>query len=95
MEKTYQFVNHDEPLSIKEVREMYEGYWVFFVNAQFSESMELLSGKPVIIGSRQYDGVDDGIYEKYDSPEYGITTDKSFLTKKFITSLRAVGMPNA
>lgn len=95
MEKTYKFVNHDEPLPINEVRQMYEGYWVFLVNANFSETMELLSGRPVIIGSRQYDGASDGIYEKYDSPEYGVTTDKSFLTKKFITSLRAVGMTNA
>lgn len=95
MEKTYKFVNHNEPLPISEIRQMYEGYWVFLVNANFSEAMELLSGRPVIIGSRQYDGASDGIYEKYDAPEYGVTTDKSFLTKKFITSLRAVGMENA
>ena len=75
-----------------EVRRLYEGYWVFLVNANFSETMELLSGKPVIIGSRQYDGVGDGIYEKYNAPEYGVTTDKSLLTKKFITSLHAASV---
>ncbi|MCL2198272.1 MAG: hypothetical protein FWB80_05070 [Defluviitaleaceae bacterium] len=95
MDKTYKFVNHENPLPMEEIRQLYEGYWVFLVNANFSETMELLSGRPVIIGARQYDGALDGIYEKYDSPEYGITADKSLLTKKFITSLRAAGALNA
>ena len=90
MEKTYKFVEHDEPLPLAEIRRLYTGYWVFMVNATFSETMGLISGKPVIIGSRQYDGAFDGIYDKYDAPEYGVVTDKSLLTNNFITSLRSV-----
>jgi len=90
MEKTYKFVEHEhsEPLSMDEIRKLYRGYWVFMVNVTFSETREILSGKPVIIGLRQYDGAFDGIYDKYDAPEYGVTTDRSLLTNKFITSLR-------
>ena len=80
MEKTYKFLDHAKPLPIDEIKRLYKGYWVFLVNAEFSITNKLISGKPVIIGSRAYDGARDGIYEKYKAAEYEPQTDISLLS---------------
>ena len=71
MDKGYKLLSHREPLTISEIKSLYDGYWVYIVNAKFGEARKLLSGVPVVAGTRVYAGAKDGIYEKYNSPEYG------------------------
>ena len=95
MEKTYKFLNHSEPLPADEIRRLYNGYWVFLVNAEFSDINGLISGIPVIIGAGAYDGVEDGIYKKYMTNEYEPRADLSLLPRGFISSLRITGGTDA
>jgi len=89
MEKTYKILDHNSPLPIDEIRRLYKGYWVYIVNAEFSEINELLGGRPVVIGVTPFDGVEDGIYVKYNSDEYVIRADLSLLPNRgFISALR-------
>ena len=92
MEKTYKLLDHSDALSIDEIKQLYNGYWVYIVKAKFGEHGELLSGVPVVIGTMAADGVEDGIYKKYRSDEYEIRTDLNLLPNRgFISSLRVVG----
>ena len=79
MGKTYKFVDHlhPEPLPLSEIRRLYRGWWVFLTNVTFSATKELLSGRPAVIGVRQYDGAFDNIYDRFDAPEYGEVTRNS------------------
>ena len=85
-------MNHTEPLALDEIIKLYEGYWVYIVKAKFNEYGGMLCGIPVVIGLTQADGVDDGIYEQYNSDEYDIRADLNLLPNKgFISSLRVMG----
>lgn len=89
MEKTYQFVQHESPITIKEIRNLYKGYWVYIVNSELSETNAIISGIPVIIGSCAYDGTEDGIYKKYKTDEYVPRVGVGLLPNKgFISALR-------
>ncbi|MCL2225936.1 MAG: hypothetical protein FWB96_13290 [Defluviitaleaceae bacterium] len=68
--KTYKLLSHTEAISKEEIKSLYDGYWVYIVKAKFTEARGLIEGIPVVIGSVPYDGVDDGIYEKYKTDEY-------------------------
>jgi hypothetical protein len=89
MGKTYKILNHTEPMTDGEIRQMYKGHWVYVTNAVFDEYNGLVSGIPVVIGNRAFDGVKHGIYDKYDAEEYGERTDMNLLPNRgFISSLR-------
>jgi hypothetical protein len=92
MEKTYKILDHDRPLPVGEIRTLYRGHWVYIVNAVFNNSNGLISGIPVVIGAKPFDGVSDGIYDKYDADKFGERTDMNLLPNKgVISSLRFVG----
>jgi len=92
MEKTYKLVNHSDPLSIDEIKQLYTGHWVYIVKAKVGEYGEILSGLPVVIGSRAADGAEDGIYDMYRADEYDIRAGLNLLTNKWIISpLRFTG----
>ena len=95
MEKTYTLLNHSEPISNEEIRHLYIGYWVYVVKAKLTDTGGLIEGIPVIIGSRPYDGVRDGIYEKYKTDEYNVRFGMSLRHNRgFISSLRIFGDAN-
>lgn len=92
MDKTYEILNHIEPMSINEIRQLYKGYWIYLVKAKLGERGEILSGVPVIIGQTTADGAEDGIYAKYRSDEYDIRIELNLLPNRgFISSLQIVG----
>jgi len=92
VEKTYKFVNHSEPISETEIRQLYDGYWVYIVKARFTETGGIIDGIPVIIGEMPYDGVYEGIYKQYKTDEYTERVGLSLLHDiGGISSLRIVG----
>ncbi|MDR2600686.1 MAG: hypothetical protein LBC73_10495 [Oscillospiraceae bacterium] len=89
MEKTYKLLEHDEPLLIEEIRRLYNGHWVYLVNATIGEHGKILSGIPVIMGQTTADGAEDGIYIKYRSDEYNERVELNMLPNRgFISSFR-------
>jgi len=89
VEKTYKLLEHDEPLSIEEIRRLYKGYWVYIVKATIGEHGKILNGIPVVIGQTTADGAEDGIYTKYRSDEYNQRVELNLLPNRgFISSLR-------
>ena len=95
MKNTYKLLNHIEPLTEKKIRDLYTGYWVYIVQAKLTETGGLIEGIPVVIGSRPYAGVQDGIYEKYKKDEYAERYGMSLRHNRgFISSLRIIGDTN-
>jgi hypothetical protein len=89
MKKTYKQVYHTAPIFKIEIEQLYDGFWVYIVNAKTTETGRLLEGIPVIIGNEPYDGVESGIYEKYRANEYIERVGISLLHDTgFISSLR-------
>jgi len=69
-EKTYKIIENPRMMTLDEIEETYDGYWVYIVKAVFDKYNDLVKGMPVVIGAGQYDGIYDGIYDKYDTDEY-------------------------
>jgi len=95
VEKTYKLLDHTEPISKAEIEDLYDGYWVFIVKATLTNTGELVEGIPAVIGAVPYDGVRDGIYEKYKADEYAERYGMSLRHNSgFISSLQLVGEHN-
>jgi hypothetical protein len=86
--KTYLELSHKEPLSIEEIRSLYDGYWVYVVNAEFADgSRSLIKGIPVVIGTMAFAGSEDGIYKKYKVAKYAPRKEVILLNDNFISGL--------
>ena len=79
MEKAYVVLDNDRFMTAQEIEELYDGWWVFLTNAEFSEDRLLLGGIPRVIGKRAYAGVKDGIYDKFKSQDSGVVCDMVLL----------------
>ena len=89
MEKTYKLLEHEHPISYEEVEKLYNGYWVYLVKTQLTETNGIISGIPVVAGLCAYDGAEDGVYTKYKTEEYVQRVGVSLLPNRgFISSLR-------
>ena len=86
--KTYLELNHNEPLTVDEIERLYNGYWVYIVNAEFGAGRhDLRKGIPVVIGIMAYAGSEDGIYKKYRNSRYGEHKEYILLDDSFISAL--------
>ena len=91
MEKTYKLLDYTEPMPIAEIKKLYEGYWVFMVNVTFDKEVKgkIINAIPVVIGKTPFDGVEDGIFEKFKTDEYKQRADMNLLPNVgFISALR-------
>ena len=76
----YTILNSAENLTIEEIKAKYDGRWVFLTNCEFTVGSKLVHGIPRVIADKQYEGVDDGIYEIYDDKElFGESTSYTLL----------------
>ena len=66
----YQVVENPIMMTEIEIREAYDGKWVYIVKAEITRHGELLSGMPVVVADNPYEGREDGIYMQYRKPEY-------------------------
>ena len=75
----YTILDKTEKLTYDEIKNKYDGKWVYLTNCEFSDSYALLFAIPRVIADKQFDGFDEGIYEIYKNKEvYGRTTDLTF-----------------
>jgi hypothetical protein len=66
----YKIIENPHIMTQAEIDAAYTGYWIYVVKANITRHGELLSGMPVVLGSYQFEGVEEGIYKKYDGSEY-------------------------
>lgn len=66
----YEIIENPRIMTREEIRNQYTGKWVYVVKANITQHGELIEGMPVVLGEYQFDGVDEGIYEQWDTPEY-------------------------
>ena len=64
--------------SYKQLRETYDGKWLYLVNTLFSSGHELIKGTPVVIADSELEGLEDGIYEVFQQKGFGMTADADF-----------------
>ena len=74
-----QIIENPVMMSYNEMKSAFDGKWIYVVNCEFTPGDRLIRGIPVIVADMQFEGVDTGIYDKYDSDEYGATLSSSFL----------------
>ena len=70
--------NEQREYTFKQLREQFDGKWVYLVKAEFNDAHGLLKATPVVVADRELEGVDEGIYTQYHSNEYGRKADADF-----------------
>jgi len=75
MEVSYKLLEHNEPLEAEEIERLYDDQWVYIVNAQYTDDWVFVRGIPVVIGNCAYAGASDGVYNQFDTEEYGKHTE--------------------
>jgi len=76
----YQIIKNPKMMTSDEIDTTFMGKWVFIVNADITRHGELIEGIPVVIGDYQFEGVEEGIYEKYKEAKYGRTLSYTLLS---------------
>jgi len=69
----YQIIESPKMMTKEEIRKAYYGKWVFVVNANITKHGNFIEGIPVILGNFQFEGIEEGIYDKYKGEVYGQT----------------------
>jgi hypothetical protein len=66
----YEIISNPQMMTKEEIDRIYSGKWVYIVKADIDRHGWLSEGMPVILGEFQYAGVEEGIYDQFDSAEY-------------------------
>ena len=66
----YTIIENPEMMTKADIDRIYDGKWVYVVKARIDKHGWLTEGMPVVIGEFQYDGVEEGIYDRFDCEEY-------------------------
>ena len=76
----YTILDNTEMLTREEIDVRYDGKWVFLTNCEFTPGSGLIRGVPQLLADRQYEGVDDGVYDAYeDGGQFGETCGYNLL----------------
>ena len=60
----YQILENPRMMPSDEIDKTFDGKWVYVVKAHINPHGELIEGMPVVTGDYQFEGVEEGIYEK-------------------------------
>jgi hypothetical protein len=66
----YQIIDNPRIMLKDEIEKEYDRRWVYIVNAEFAIGKRFVKGMPVIVADFPFEGQEDGIYDKYRTPEY-------------------------
>jgi hypothetical protein len=95
MEKSYKLLDYKEPMPVEEIERLFDGYWVYLVNTLYGSDGQLVSGIPVVCGDVCYAGAGDGIYNQFDTEEYGEHSELYLYKPGFVSALEIVRRTNA
>jgi len=82
----YEILKSPKMLSREEIDQMFNGKWVYIVKAKFTPNDMLIEGVPVVTGDTPFDGVEDGIYNQFDSADYEETCSYTLLKQPNLIS---------
>jgi hypothetical protein len=70
----YEVLENPEMMEYEEISRQFDGKWVLVTNCEMSPGNSLIRGIPRVIADEQAEGVDAGIFRKYDDWElYGMS----------------------
>ena len=67
----YKILDNPRVMPSDEIDKTFDGKWVYVVKANITPHGELIEGMPVVTADFHFEGVEEGIYEMYKTPEYG------------------------
>jgi hypothetical protein len=70
--------NDRKQYSYKQLKEKYNGKWLYLVNSEFTDDHEMLRAIPVVIADSELEGIENGVYEPFQDEMFGITADADF-----------------
>ena len=81
-EPIYRILKEEERIRMKldEMKQRFDGKWVYIVNCVFTPGNKIIDGIPVIVGDMAFAGVQEGIYEPFKSSEYAPRCDLDLTT---------------
>ena len=65
----YQLIENPRMMPQEEIETIYDGHWVYIVNANITPNGKLIEGMPVVLGKFPFAGVDEGVYKQFDGSE--------------------------
>jgi hypothetical protein len=70
--------NEQSEYSYTQLREQFNGKWLYLVHAEFSDSHGLIKATPVVVADSELEGIEEGIYKPYQSSDFGRKADADF-----------------
>ena len=61
-----------------ELKSHFNGKWVFLIHAELTPGLSTVKGTPVVIADTAYEGTGTGIYNDFETGEYGELTTEDF-----------------
>ena len=65
-------------MTYEDMKKQFDGRWILITKCEYAEFGKLVGGVPVAVADKVFEGVDDGFYDRFRSPEYAPRTDMSF-----------------
>ena len=63
----------------EELRDIFDGKWLYLVNSQFTDGNGLIKATPVVVADSELEGIEEGIYKEFRTKNgYGIIADADF-----------------
>ena len=59
--------------SYDQIKQLYDGKWIFLTNVEFSKGLRILKGTPVVLADRAFEEHAGGIYDELENGEHGKT----------------------
>jgi hypothetical protein len=75
----YQIIENPQMMSVEEIDKEFDGKWVYLTHTVRTPQRMLIEAMPVVIGDCPFDGVEDGIYEKFRDGSWGNRTSYTLL----------------
>jgi hypothetical protein len=70
--------NEQIEYTFAELKEAFDGKWVYLVRAVFNDAHGLMKASPVVVADSELEGVEDDVYTQFHSADYGNTADVDF-----------------
>ena len=71
-------VHEQKEYTFHQLKESFDGKWVYLVHAVFTNAHGLVKATPVVVADSELEGIDDGIYDQYHNNIYGRKADADF-----------------
>ncbi|MDR1688671.1 MAG: hypothetical protein LBS21_08690 [Clostridiales bacterium] len=65
-------------MTYEEMKQKFDGKWIYVVNCNYTQYQELLGGVPVVVADEPFEGRSDLFYDQFFSKEYSPRTSRNF-----------------